>query len=159
MWLHNFQRPFSSLWSHQSPIYQAVFIDGLRISFFPTKALYMLLPSHLLSITFSCENCSLDFPLQDLILVLMSPGKKTIECCIITTSKPSLERWFGRHFSRTWPSMWSEVVVWYRRTETRPASLQGQLNDGRTWRKHVDDVLQNRPSPVATESGTIIAQV
>ena len=55
--------------------------------------------------------------------------------------------------------MWSEVAVWYRRTETRPASLQGQLNDGRTWRKHVDDVLQNRPSPVATESGTIMAQV
>lgn len=159
MWLSNLHRPISPLWSHQPPIHQAVFIDGLRISFFPTNVFYVLLPKSSLVNHFQLWELFTRLSLARPEIGAHVVRKKTIECCLNTTSKPSLERWFGRHFSRTWPSMWSEVAVWYRRTETRPASLQGQLNDGRTWRKHVDDVLQNRPSPVATESGTIIAQV
>lgn len=71
MWLSDFHRPLSPLWSHQPPIHQAVFVDGLRISFFPTEVHYVLLPSHLLSINLSCENCAYDLPLQDLILALI----------------------------------------------------------------------------------------
>ena len=36
--------------------------------------------------------------------------------------------------------------------QTSPASFQVQLNDGRNWRRHVDDVLQNTPSSAVTQS-------
>ena len=39
--------------------------------------------------------------------------------------------------------------------QTSPASFQVQLNDGRNWRRHVDDVLQNTPSSAATHSSSL----
>ena len=39
--------------------------------------------------------------------------------------------------------------------QTSPASFQVQLNDGRNWRRHVDDVLQNTPSSAVTQSSSV----
>ena len=39
--------------------------------------------------------------------------------------------------------------------QTSPASFQVQLNDGRNWRRHVDDVLQNTPSSAVTHSSSV----
>ena len=39
--------------------------------------------------------------------------------------------------------------------QTSPASFQVQLNDGRNWRSHVDDVLQNTPSSAVTQSSSV----
>ena len=39
--------------------------------------------------------------------------------------------------------------------QTPPASCQVQLNDGWNWRRHVDDVLQNTPSPAVTHSSSV----
>ena len=39
--------------------------------------------------------------------------------------------------------------------QTSSASFQVQLNDGRNWRKHADDVLQNAPSSSVTRSSSI----
>ena len=38
---------------------------------------------------------------------------------------------------------------------TSPASFQVQLNDGRNWRRHADDVLQNTPSFAVTQSSSV----
>ena len=40
--------------------------------------------------------------------------------------------------------------------QTSPASCQVQLNDGRNWRRHVDDLLQNTPSSAVTTSDQYI---
>ena len=39
--------------------------------------------------------------------------------------------------------------------QTSRASFQVELNDGRNWRRHVDDVLQNNPSSAATQSSSV----
>ena len=39
--------------------------------------------------------------------------------------------------------------------QTSPASFQVQLNDGRNWRRLVDDVLQNTPSSAVTQSSSV----
>ena len=39
--------------------------------------------------------------------------------------------------------------------KTSPASFQVQLNDGRNWRRHVDDVLQNTLSSAVTQSRSV----
>ena len=39
--------------------------------------------------------------------------------------------------------------------QTSPASCQVQLNDGRNWRRHVDDLLQNTPSSAVTHSSSL----
>ena len=39
--------------------------------------------------------------------------------------------------------------------QTSPASFQVQLNDGRNWRRHVDDVLQNTPSSAVSQSTSV----
>ena len=48
--------------------------------------------------------------------------------------------------------------TWQRGTvvqQTSPASFQVQFNDGRNWRRHVDDVLQNTPSSAVTHSSSV----
>ena len=39
--------------------------------------------------------------------------------------------------------------------QTSPTSCQVQLNDGRNWRRHVDDVLQNTPGSAVTHSSSV----
>ena len=39
--------------------------------------------------------------------------------------------------------------------QTSPTSFQVQLNDGRNWRRHVDDVLQNTPGSAVTQSSSV----
>ena len=39
--------------------------------------------------------------------------------------------------------------------QTSPASFQVQLNDGRNWSRHVDDVLQNTLSSAVTQSSSV----
>ncbi|XP_068714271.1 phosphatase and actin regulator 3-like [Montipora capricornis] len=39
--------------------------------------------------------------------------------------------------------------------QSSPASFQVQLNDGRNWRRHVDDVLQNTPSSAVIHSSSV----
>ena len=39
--------------------------------------------------------------------------------------------------------------------QTSPASCQVQLNDGRNWRRHVDDLLQNTSSSAVTHSSSL----
>ena len=39
--------------------------------------------------------------------------------------------------------------------QTSPASFQVQLNDGRNWRRHANDVLQNTPSFAVTQSSSV----
>ena len=50
--------------------------------------------------------------------------------CILARDHPSGQKWQAG------------IVV----QQTSPASFQVQLNDGRNWRRHVEDVLQNTPS-------------
>ena len=44
------------------------------------------------------------------------------------------------------------------RQHTSPHSYRVQLDDGRVWRRHVDDVLQNSPSLKPTESRTPLVE-
>ena len=39
--------------------------------------------------------------------------------------------------------------------QTSPASFQVQLNDGRNWRRHADNVLQNTPSFAVMQSNSV----
>ena len=51
------------------------------------------------------------------------------------------------------------MATWYSVEAQRPHSYQVQLDDGRIWRRHVDNILQNNPTIKPAEPATPSVEV
>ena len=142
-------------WSHQLTIPQALYSGGFRISSYLTEANHTLQPAHPPASYFYSENFALDCLWLHLILDLAWPASKTKWSAITTSFTKYREIAVGDcvlardHLSG---QKWQAGTVVQ---QTSPASFQVQLNDGRNWRRHVDDVLQNTPSSAVTQSSSV----
>ena len=154
-WMSGLCRLSSTQWSHQLTIPQALYSGGFRISSYITEVHHMLQPAHPPPSYSYSENFALDCLWLHLILDLAWASQQDKMKCNHDKFAEYREIAVGDcvlardHLSE---QKWQAVTVVQ---QTSPASFQVQLKDGRNWRRHVDDVLQNTPSSTVTQSSSV----
>ena len=150
-WLSRFRRLSSMQWSHQLTIPQALYTGGFRISSYLTEVHHTLQPAHPLPSYSYSENFALDclcigFRVASQQDKMKCNHDKFAKFREIAVGDRVLAR---DHLSG---KKWQAGTVIQ---QTSPVSCQVRLNDGRNWRRHVDDLLQNTPSSAVTHSSSL----